>query len=125
MTDRNAPRNADAVDHAVGRRIAERRAALGRSQSALALDLGISFQQLQKYEAGLNRVSASRLHHIALLLGVPVADLFPKPGRDTAVRAKASSAMSRESRTLLAAFERIPASPVRRAVARIVAALAE
>lgn len=125
MTGRNTPRNADAVDRAVGRRIAERRAALGRSQSALALDLGISFQQLQKYEAGLNRVSASRLHRIARLLGVPVADLFPKPGRDESVQTKASSAMSREARALLAAFERIPASPVRRAVARIVAALAE
>ena len=64
-----SPREADAVDRAVGRRIAARRAALGRSQSALASELGISFQQLQKYEAGQNRVSASRLHHIALRQG--------------------------------------------------------
>jgi len=121
---RNTPRNADAVDRAVGRRIAARRAALGRSQSALALDLGISFQQLQKYEAGLNRVSASRLHHIALLLAVPVAELFPKPGREDPPYVEPSPRLSREGRALLAAFERIPAAPVRRAVARIVAALA-
>lgn len=121
---RTTPRNADAVDRAVGRRIAERRAALGRSQSALALDLGISFQQLQKYEAGLNRVSASRLHHIALLLGVPVADLFPRPGREDPSHVQPSG-LSREGKALLAAFERIPAPPVRRAVTRIVTALAE
>lgn len=121
---RTTPRNADAVDRAVGRRIAERRAALGRSQSALALDLGISFQQLQKYEAGLNRVSASRLHHIALLLGVPVADLFPRPGREDLSHVQPPG-LSREGKALLAAFERIPAPPVRRAVTRIVTALAE
>ncbi|MBN8529315.1 MAG: helix-turn-helix transcriptional regulator [Caulobacterales bacterium] len=122
---RNTQRNADAVDRVVGRRIAERRAALGRSQTALAQDLGISFQQLQKYEAGLNRVSASRLHHIARLLGVPVGELFPKPERDDPTRPEPPPGLGREGRALLAAFERIPAPPVRRAVTRIVAALAE
>lgn len=122
---RTGTREADAVDRAVGRRIAARRAALGRSQSALALDVGVSFQQLQKYESGLNRVSASRLHRIALVLGVPVADLFPEPeeGGTPPVEPPPVPA-SGEARALLADFDRIPAGPVRRAVARIVAALA-
>lgn len=122
---RTGTREADAVDRAVGRRIAARRAALGRSQSALALDVGVSFQQLQKYESGLNRVSASRLHRIALVLGVPVADLFPEPEEGGTPRVEPPHVpASGEVRALLADFDRIPAGPVRRAVARIVAALA-
>lgn len=112
------------MDRAVGRRIAARRAALGRSQSALALDVGVSFQQLQKYEAGLNRVSASRLHRIALVLGVPVADLFPEPEGETSPFETTPVSTRREAEALLADFDRIPTAPVRRAVARIVAALA-
>ena len=118
-----SPREADAIDRAVGRRIAARRAALGRSQSALASELGISFQQLQKYEAGQNRVSASRLHRIALLLGAPVGDFFPEEGLETAAVDR-QPILTTEARAVLAAFERIRAAPVRRAVARIVAALA-
>ena len=116
-------READAVDRAVGRRIAARRAALGKSQSALAIEVGVSFQQLQKYEAGQNRVSASRLHRIALSLGVPVADLFPDPDGEVS-RDDAAPILTSEARAVLAAFERIRAAPVRRALARIVAALA-
>lgn len=118
-----SPREADAVDRAVGRRIAARRTALGRSQSALATELGVSFQQLQKYETGQNRVSASRLHRIALILGAPVADFFPDEGQEAAPVDR-HPILTTEARAVLAAFERIRAAPVRRAVARIVAALA-
>ena len=52
----------DEVDVYVGARIGLRRSALGLSQTALAQQLGISFQQVQKYETGQNRISASRLH---------------------------------------------------------------
>lgn len=115
-------RSADGVDRAVGQRIAQRRAALGWSQTRLATELGVSFQQLQKYESGLNRVSASRLHRIAMALGAPVADFFPEPGRMAGP--DAASPLSAEARGMLAAFERIRATPVRRAVIRIVEALA-
>lgn len=115
-------READAIDRIVGRRIAGRRAAMGRSQTALAAEIGISFQQLQKYEAGQNRVSASRLHKIALALGAPVADFFPETGDDAATPPPAI--LTPEARSILAAFARIRAAPVRRAVARIVTELA-
>lgn len=118
-----SPREADAVDRAVGRRIASRRAAMGRSQSALAMELGVSFQQLQKYESGQNRVSASRLHRIALILGTPVSDFFPETGEETA-SADRHPVLTQEARAVLADFDRIRAAPVRRAVARIMAALA-
>ena len=56
------------VDAWVGARIAARRQALGLSQTALAERVGVSFQQIQKYETGINRISASRLHQIAVAL---------------------------------------------------------
>ncbi len=58
------------VDGHVGRRVRERRNALGMSQEKLAAALGISFQQIQKYEKGANRVSAGRLYAMAQRLNV-------------------------------------------------------
>jgi transcriptional regulator with XRE-family HTH domain len=64
------------VDRSVGRRIRIVRVSRGLSQTALASQLGLTFQQLQKYEKGTNRVSASRLHDIARILGVEVKSFF-------------------------------------------------
>lgn len=64
------------VDVHVGRRVRIRRVLCGMSQTALAEQLGLTFQQLQKYESGANRISASRLWHIAQILDVPIAWFF-------------------------------------------------
>jgi transcriptional regulator with XRE-family HTH domain len=64
------------VDRSVGRRVRILRVSRGLSQSALASQLGLTFQQLQKYEKGTNRISASKLHDIARILGVEVASFF-------------------------------------------------
>ena len=64
------------VDARVGERIRMRRAELGLTQDDLASALGISYQQVQKYETGANRVSAGRLYQIAQRLGVDVACFF-------------------------------------------------
>ena len=64
------------VDVHVGRRIRIRRVLCGLSQTALADQLGLTFQQLQKYESGANRVSASRLWHISQILDVPISWFF-------------------------------------------------
>lgn len=69
------------IDVFVGARIAERRRSLGLSQSDLAKALSITFQQVQKYERGVNRVSASRLWEAAGFLGLPINAFFP-PGED-------------------------------------------
>lgn len=66
----------DPIDVHVGSRIRLQRSCLGISQTALASTLGITFQQVQKYERGLNRVSASKLQVIAKTLGVPVSYFF-------------------------------------------------
>ncbi len=71
------------IDIHVGSRIRLRRNMLGMSQEKLGENLGITFQQIQKYEKGTNRVGASRLQAIASILGVPVAFFFEDaPGQE-------------------------------------------
>jgi transcriptional regulator with XRE-family HTH domain len=66
----------DSRDIDIGRRIRAQRLVRGMSQTDLANRIGITFQQVQKYEKGVNRVGAGRLTRIAEVLGVPVAFLF-------------------------------------------------
>src|SRR3954464_42214 len=64
------------VDRHVGSRVRMRRMLIGMSQEKLGAALGITFQQIQKYEKGTNRIGASRLHQIARVLNTPVAFFF-------------------------------------------------
>ena len=64
------------IDRTVGVRIRTLRKSQGMTQTALGQAIGVSFQQLQKYEKGTNRLSASRLQDVAQVLGVPVSVLF-------------------------------------------------
>jgi transcriptional regulator with XRE-family HTH domain len=66
----------DARDMDVGRRIRAQRLVCRMSQTELANNLGVTFQQVQKYEKGVNRVGAGRLTKIAKVLGVPVSSFF-------------------------------------------------
>ena len=66
----------DPVDVEVGHRIRIERLARGLSQTALANQLGVTFQQVQKYEKGVNRVGAGRLTKIAEVLGIDVSQFF-------------------------------------------------
>ena len=68
--------NAERVDNHVGSIFRMRRQELGLSQTAVAERLGVTFQQVQKYERGMNRISASRLHDLCEILGVPVEYFF-------------------------------------------------
>lgn len=70
------------VDSRIGKRIAQRRLLLGLSQHQLGETLGLSFQQLQKYENGVNRVSASRLYQLAQALRVPITWFYEGLGID-------------------------------------------
>jgi transcriptional regulator with XRE-family HTH domain len=64
------------IDKHVGSRVRMRRMMVGMSQEKLGEKLGITFQQIQKYEKGTNRIGASRLQQIALVLAVPVGFFF-------------------------------------------------
>jgi len=72
-----------AVDVHVGKRIRQRRWINGITQQQLAEAVGIKFQQIQKYETGMNRVSASRLWDISQVLEVPVSFFFDGIGETT------------------------------------------
>ena len=97
-------KRAGPVDVHVGSRIRLRRHLLGLSQSELGRALGVTFQQVQKYENGTNRVGASRLHQIALALRTTPAWFFdslagPAPAASTsAVRATEAAVMQSRRR---------------------------
>lgn len=74
------PKRTTDRDIRIGYRIRIAREAMRMSRSALADDLGITFQQLQKYERAKSRISAARLQDVANLLGVPVASFYDAPG---------------------------------------------
>ncbi len=113
------------IDQAVGLRIAARRSALGWSQSVLARELGVSFQQVQKYETGVNRVSASRLHQAAMAMGCSVGDFFPaRPKTEGEAELLHPVLTSAEGRGLAEAFARIPDAAARRALTRVAQAMA-
>lgn len=119
----------DEVDAYVGARIGLRRSALGLSQSALAQQLGISFQQVQKYETGQNRISASRLHRAATVLGTSVETFFPpvetsRGASDDGWEVLRFITATADGRTVATAFPLIEDRDIRKALARIVRALA-
>ena len=73
-----SPRIASAVDKYIGARMREQRLALSMSQELLSKHLGVSFQQIQKYESGKNRVSAARLFDICKVLNVSLSSMFER-----------------------------------------------
>jgi len=115
--DSRNPRHSP-LDAALGERIRSRRRDLGLSQSALAGKLGITFQQVQKYENGANRVSASMLIKLSEALGMPVAELLQvgQPGEPPGDR-------EQQAAQLLAAYSKIQSAEVRAAILTLVAGL--
>lgn len=122
------------IDKHVGSRVRMRRMMIGMSQEKLGENLGITFQQIQKYEKGTNRIGASRLQNISNVLGVPVAFFFdgaPSMGvGGTGFAEDASPAYvsdflaTTEGLALTRAFLKIADSKVRRRIVDLVEALA-
>jgi len=126
-------RNPNPVDLHVGARIRMRRKLLGVSQERLAEQLQLTFQQVQKYERGANRVSASKLYEIARALEAPVAYFFDGLA-DTGEAASSADAgnefvhdlvMTPEGMELAAMFPKIRRGRVRRRVLDLIKALAD
>lgn len=122
------------VDRHVGVRIRMRRKEMGVSQERLAESLGITFQQVQKYERGANRVSASKLYEIARSLSTPVSYFFEglsDPVTSQGFGEPASDAfvhdflVTHEGVELAAIFPRITRGRVRRRILDLVRAMVE
>jgi transcriptional regulator with XRE-family HTH domain len=116
------------VDRHVGSRVRMRRIMLGMSQEKLGEGLGLTFQQIQKYEKGTNRIGASRIHQISEILQVPVSFLFEgSPGSSSASFDEAPSPTyvadflaTSEGLALIRAFTLIPDIKLRRAIVDMV-----
>jgi transcriptional regulator with XRE-family HTH domain len=132
-------RRANPIDLHVGSRVRLRRMLLGLSQEKLADQLGLTFQQVQKYEKGINRIGASRLFDLAQVLSVPVQFFYDDaPVAVTAEHAAGEPSVaarpvdddlvdflhSREGIELTKAFLRISDQKVRRSIVELVRALA-
>jgi transcriptional regulator with XRE-family HTH domain len=88
------PKKPDPVDVEVGHRIRIQRLQSGLSQTSLAEHLGVTFQQVRKYEKGVNRVGAGRLTKIANVLGIPVSAFFGADDATTIARSERGTASS-------------------------------
>jgi len=127
MIDRAQTHTPNRLDVALGLRIRQRRKALGVSQTALAEGVGLTFQQIQKYERGFNRVSFSRLVDIAHALDCRVVDLIGDldDANIASPLFRQDTAHLRESGApeLLAAYSAAPPS-LRRVILRLVTEIA-
>lgn len=120
------------IDIHVGQRLRLRRTLLGLSQETLGEAVGITFQQLQKYERGANRISASRLFNLSQVMGVPVTFFFDDlpTAESTLVPDEQSetqefeSMARRETLELVRAYYRIPEEAIRRRTFELVKTLA-
>lgn len=126
--------NPDPVDVHVGSRVRLRRTLLGLSQEKLGAALGLTFQQVQKYERGTNRIGSSRLYQLSRILDVPVSFFFDDMPMDVASRhggmAEDTQASfdqedlsKRETLELVRAYYRIREPGVRKRVFELVKSL--
>ncbi len=123
-----ATRETNVVDRFVGERIRLYRSMLGMSQQKLAECLGVTFQQLQKYERGDNRIGAGRLLMVANALGVPISflldqDALSQMERGAPSLASDSPELSREGYSIARAFSQIADPTVRRSISTLVHSL--
>ena len=117
------PRSAGKPDVELGRRIRLRRVELEISQSELAEKLGVSFQQIQKYEKGLNRVGAHRLQQTATALDVPITFFYDGDGKSRAVESLLFLDSSFSLR-LLRAYTKIKDQTVQRQLVSLIESIA-
>ena len=125
MTSTHAPKLTTDGDRSIGSRIAAYRTAQGLSQTALGHALGVTFQQVQKYEKGRNRVGAARLQAIADFLGVPVSTFFDDPAENAEGKETIQNLLQDpEVMELVRTFATISDKVTRRSVLSIVKAAA-
>jgi transcriptional regulator with XRE-family HTH domain len=126
-----SPKATNSIDAYVAGKLRNYRKQLGLSQADIAKQLGVTFQQIQKYEAGLNRIGAGRLFQLASIFGIPMQELFPRNAgtADGIKRAEkmdeiARFALSPEGWKLCEAFLRIQDSRQRHIIVSLVQQMA-
>lgn len=120
------PKELTDIDRQLGARLRQKRLELGLTQSDIAQALGVSFQQVQKFEKGKNRINAAQLARVAERLGASLADLYgeaaPQPGfaeapqRPFQAQPAPDPALTAQAMALHAAFLRISDPALRRSI---------
>ena len=123
------------TDMHVGNRVRDRRQSLGMSQTKLAEAVGLTFQQIQKYEKGTNRVGGSRLQQFANILNVPISFFFEggpnapsqrKAGAiDPSITYLSEFTSSKDGLALIKAFMQIKNTKLRRGITNMVEQIAD
>jgi len=126
------------VDVHVGRRLRLKRTILGLSQEAIGKEIGVTFQQIQKYERGINRMGASRLYDFSKALGVSISYFFDGygeyvneagiplgAGEPESARFEHEKVNNRETLEVMRAYYRIKNPAVRKRIIELVKAFAE
>lgn len=116
------PKNPNEVDLTVGRNVRRIRNMIGMSQEALGAKLGLTFQQVQKYEKGTNRISASKLVAISHALDCSISQLFADV--DASANTVSLPNVSAAALKLASEFDKIASDAQRNAVAKLVRSLA-
>jgi transcriptional regulator with XRE-family HTH domain len=119
-------RTPEPLDVMVGARIRILRHHRGTSQGELAGKIGVTFQQVQKYENGINRVGASRLSRVASALGVSVGELFQSTKHTSAAGGSPLRLLAeRDALRVVTAFSRTTSPRVRRAITKLLESIAD
>lgn len=126
-------RLANSVDERIGKRVKSRRLEVDLSQEKLAELVGVTFQQIQKYENGVNRIAASRLWEMSKALGVPVGYFYeglssaigPGVAEESAPDLVYDMMATPEGQRLLQIFGAIKSARLRRRVVELVRVMAE
>ncbi|MCA3311437.1 MAG: helix-turn-helix transcriptional regulator [Roseomonas sp.] len=126
---KSVSRETSEVDRFVGERIRLYRSMIGMSQQKLAENLGVTFQQLQKYERGENRIGSGRLLTVATVLGIPITFLLDEEGfsqRHGSEHSMAGGALdtARDAYAIGRAFSQITDPEIRRTITTLVQSLA-
>ena len=122
------PRSINPVDRLVGKNVSIFRKAKGLSQTALGDEVGVTFQQIQKYEKGINRIGPSRLQKIAEVLDVPISQLFDASGEaEVSISGPVVTELLADNYAvdMLKAFARISNKGTRRSLVHLANAIAE
>ena len=119
-------RTPDSVDRHVGSRVRRRRLIVGMSQEKLGEALGLTFQQVQKYEKGANRIGSGRLQQIAHTLQVPISYFYDGQGEDGSSRIPTPPELvvDKDSADLLKAFNSLADQTMRQALLNMAQAAA-
>lgn len=119
------PRSVDARDKEMGVKVRTRRLECSMSQTTLAEKIGVTFQQVQKYEKGTNRIGASRLQRIADALEVEAAYFYPSKGGQTNVNNLLGLVSTAGSMRLLKAYHAIPDREARQGLVKMAESIAK